>query len=122
MLKAHQGKHQADQGKNQLKAATKQVRFHVQPGMISPVLGLTNLLSVLFSCHVGPHGERLEELPDRWNVQEMDVTMTEHHDIGFPCVFLGMAATMRHLQTTTTDSLGTAATMTCPCNRERRTL
>ena len=122
MLKAHQGKHQADQGKNQVKAATKQVRFHVQPGMTSPVLVLTNLLGVLFPCHVGPHGERLEELPDRWSVQEMDLTMTEQHDIGFPCVFLGVAATMRHHQTTTTDSLRTAATMTCHCNHERRTL
>ena len=53
MLKAHQGKHQVGQGKNQVKAATKQVRFHVQPGMTSPVLVLTNLLSVLFLATPG---------------------------------------------------------------------
>ena len=113
MLKADQGKHQADQGKHQVKAATKQVRFHVQLGMTSPVLVLTNILSVLFSGHVGPHGERLEGLPDRWIGRELDLTMREHHGIGFPCVFLRLAATMSHRHTTTSDSLLRAATRTC---------
>ena len=122
MLEAGQGKHQADQGKHQVKAATKQVRFHVQPGMTSPALVLTNLLSVFLSGHVGPHGERLEGLPDRWAGRELDLTMRENHDSGCPCVFLRLAATMSATATVTSYSLQRAATMTCNCNCERYTI
>ena len=102
-----------------MKAATKQARFQVQHCMAAPVMVLTNILSVLLYCHAGPHGERLEELPDRWSGLELDVTRREHHNIGFPCAFLRLAATMSHHHMTTSYSLQRAATMTCNCNWER---
>lgn len=61
----------ADQRKRRVEAATKQVRFHVQPCMTSQALVLTTM-GVLSSGQLG----------HRWIGRDLDVTMMEHDQIG----------------------------------------
>ena len=103
-----------DQGKHQVKASTKQVKSHTQLCMTSQVLALTSL-SVLFSGQLGHHGEHL----DQETGPEVDVTRTEHHNLGSPCAFLRLAATKSHCHMMTSCSLQRAATMTCNWDWER---